>query len=228
MYMNKLNQADYQMEIVEDLGYIFPTKKSKVKARYAMFKCECGNVFRCVPRAVAIKSQVSCGCHKAKVLKEVRTTHGDSKSRLYKIRIGMIRRCNKKSSAHYDRYGGRGIQICDEWKNSYDTFKAWALANGYSDDLEIDRINNDGNYEPSNCRWTTRNIQGRNTVKLRKTNKSGYRGVSYIKDRAKYRASISVDNKSIGIGRYSTAIEAANAYDNYITINNYEHTKNFT
>ena len=79
----------------------------------------------------------------------------------------MKTRCYNPSSNKYHAYGARGIKVCDEWKNSFKKFKEWALSNGYGDNLTIDRINNDGNYEPSNCRWVTNKQNTNNTRKNR-------------------------------------------------------------
>ena len=85
-----------------------------------------------------------------------RLKNANSYSRVHNIWSCMKQRCyNKKHNAYY-RYGGRGIKVCDEWKNNADAFIEWALNNGYNDNLELDRIDNDGNYEPSNCQWLTR------------------------------------------------------------------------
>ena len=102
----------------------------------------------------------SCGCLRATVTAEVHTTHGDARlgkvTRLRRLWSGMKNRCNNANMASYKWYGAKGVKVCDEWCD-YAKFKAWALTNGYADNLSIDRIDPDGDYEPSNCRWITRN-----------------------------------------------------------------------
>ena len=92
----------------------------------------------------------------------VRAIIKNGKNRLYNIWNSMKDRCYNSNNNRYDNYGNKGIIVCDEWKNNFENFKQWALNNGYSDDLSIDRINNDGNYEPNNCRWTTMKVQNNN------------------------------------------------------------------
>lgn len=140
---------------------------------------------------------------------------------LYKMR----QRCNNTKDPKYVDYGKRGIKICKEWMVSSKAFVDWALSSGFKPGLQIDRINNNEGYNPNNCRWVTRTTNTQNTRK-RKDNTSGYRGVSFSKKSNRYFAGINVNNKKINIGYYDTALEAAKAYDYYITVNNLSHTKN--
>lgn len=91
-----------------------------------------------------------------------RESHGDSNTRLYGVWLAMRRRCYLESCKDYKNYGARGISVCKEWKDSYLSFKSWATSNKYEEGLELDRINTNGDYEPSNCRWITRVENARN------------------------------------------------------------------
>lgn len=84
------------------------------------------------------------------------------KMKLYNVWCGMKSRCNNTNNTRYSSYGGRGIKVCDEWNGDFIKFQKWALENGYKEGLQLDRIDNDGNYEPSNCRWATRLLQMNN------------------------------------------------------------------
>ena len=96
--------------------------------------------------------------------------HGMSKHPLYKVRKGMISRTSNKNDNRYNLYGSRGITVCEEWKNNPKSFFDWALSNGYKKGLSIDRIDNDGDYCPENCRWVTQKEQTRNTRRNNKFN----------------------------------------------------------
>ncbi len=114
----------------------------------------------------------NCGCQKCGI--ESISKHKDSNSRLYKIFNAMKSRCFNENNHKYKDYGGRGITVCGEWMD-YSKFKIWADNNGYSNELTIDRIDNNGNYEPNNCKWTTRKEQSRNTRTTAYVEILGYR-----------------------------------------------------
>lgn len=130
--------------------------------------CDCGNTKVIKGHNLSNGKTHSCGCMKKKMMAEKQFKHGDAgthhsaSSRLYRIWQGMINRCTRQKFRQWKDYGGRGITVCDEWINDYSVFKEWAIQNGYSDDLTIDRINNDGNYEPTNCRWVSMKHQMNN------------------------------------------------------------------
>lgn len=96
------------------------------------------------------------------VAARMKTTHGKRNTRLYDIWHGMKNRCYNENNDRYRDYGGKGTTICNEWKNDFQSFYDWSMANGYKDNLTIDRMDTDGNYEPSNCRWITNKEQQNN------------------------------------------------------------------
>ncbi|QMT16244.1 hypothetical protein H1Q58_09660 [Planococcus maritimus] len=131
-------------------------------------RCSCGNIrYILASELMREKGQKSCGCTSIKNIKAARITHGMSKSRLYKIWSGMKGRCGRVSCTNYQYYGARGISVCEEWLD-FVPFMIWSLSNGYTDELSIDRINSNGNYQPSNCRWTTQKVQMNNTTRTKK------------------------------------------------------------
>lgn len=150
-------------------------EKSDIK-KHSYFNCicDCGKHTIVASGDLKSGSSKSCGCLTKEVIISRNTKHGDKHSKLYNVWGAIKARCCNITNKAYPNYGGRGIDICDEWLE-FQAFKDWAMNNGYDKGLSIDRINNDGNYEPNNCRWTTRKVQTNNT---RRNNRFEYNGES--------------------------------------------------
>lgn len=125
--------------------------------------CDCGKETNVLTTNLTSNRIKSCGCLKNQKLIERSTKHNQRHTKLYEVWKTMKQRCSNPNHKSYHNYGGRGIIVCDEWKNNYQAFYEWSMNNGYKEGLSIDRINNDGNYEPSNCRWTDKITQNNNT-----------------------------------------------------------------
>lgn len=157
----------------EKFGRLTVIKRNGSRYKVPLWECicECGNTCYVVSKSLLNGSTRSCGCYRHQCEREnllkSRTTHGQSRTRLYRTWVNMLARCSNQNEPHYPDYGGRGITVCNEWRD-YEVFSKWAHNNGYSDTLTIDRINVNGNYEPSNCRWTTMAVQNRNKRTTRK------------------------------------------------------------
>lgn len=133
---------------------------------FALCKCDCGKETVQVATSIIQGKIKSCGCYKAEKASE-RTikrniTHDKSYSRLYRIFAAMKTRCYNTHSTSYNNYGGRGIKIDKDWMNDFQSFYDWSIANNYEENLSIDRIDVNGNYEPKNCRWVDNKTQSRN------------------------------------------------------------------
>lgn len=145
--------------------YISPKGK---KYSNAKFKCHCGKIFITGLTSIVTNRVKSCGCIGRRKTIERNTTHNLRYHPIYSVWNGIKDRCYNKKSKDYRRYGGRGIAMCDEWINNPKSFIVWAKQNGYKPELTIDRINNDGDYGPNNCRFITRsrNSRFKSTTKL--------------------------------------------------------------
>ena len=131
--------------------------------------CECGTVTKVIQENLLNGHTRSCGCMRYDI-GNFSKTHNLSNTRLYRVWRGMIHRCENPASENYASYGGRGISICDEWRNDFQAFYNWAMANGYEPDAPfgqctIDRIDVNGNYHPENCRWVSMEVQNQNKRK---------------------------------------------------------------
>ena len=143
--------------------------------------------------------------------------HGFSKHPLYPIWQNMRTRCCNPKSPDYQHYGGRGIEICPQWKNGPVNFIEWAKKKRWRKGLYLDREKNDQGYYPNNCRFVSAGLSSRNRQLLREDNKTGYRGVFFVANRRKYVASIRINGKSKHLGYFENPMDAAIAYDSMAT-----------
>jgi hypothetical protein len=206
-------EKDMSAKLIQDLGIMFASEGSKERRRYGLYKCgHCGEEFKA--KTTRIKSGVikSCGCL-------VGEYHGMKKHRFYDTYKNMMRRCYTKSNPAYKHYGERGISVCEEWQDII-KFVAWADST-YIEGYTLDRIDNDGNYEPNNCRWADNSTQILNRG-IFKNNKSGFVGVYVARDN-RWESRLTFNKVDIFLGRFNTIEEAAQARDNYIIENNLPH-----
>jgi hypothetical protein len=144
------------------LGLDHVEDKNNRKRKFWTCKCDCGSEKVIRTDALTGGGTTSCGCFARERAAELLTSHGEADTRLYRIWHDMKERCSNSKMKTCSRYKARGIKVCDEWKNSYERFSFWAKNNGYEDHLSIDRIDNNGNYCPENCRWVTNKQNSRN------------------------------------------------------------------
>lgn len=180
--------------------------------RTALYQCPlCGKEFKAMIGNVKSGRQVSCGCHQ----KQMRLKHGLHATREYHLWEAIVNRCCNPNDKNYHHYGGRGIKICDEWRNSPSSFCYYVkkLENYSKRGMELDRKKNDEGYKPGNVRWVDRHTQVAN-ARMQKSNTSGFVGVR-IK-RGRFGARITVYGDEINLGWYGSSHDAVNARNNYI------------
>lgn len=205
--------------LIEDLGMQYNEtglyNKVKRKSRFGLYKCGyCQSEFKA--RTYDVKRGVtkSCGCLKHKGY----IKHGLSKNKYYSTWGGMLRRCTNVENHNYVNYGGRGIKVCEEWLD-VKNFIEWAESTHPNiEGMSLDRIDTNGNYEPSNCRWSDKNIQNL-TQRLNSKNTSGFKEV-YKNNKGRWVAQIRVNGKLITLGRYLELEQAVLVRDTYIIDNN--------
>jgi len=224
--LKPLNQEEYKMKILQDLGMKKPTENYYKKVRMAEFECmECKQPFEAVV-ATKAKNQKYCRKCIATDLKKPNRNHP-----LYKAWAGT--KC-KISRTDQERtkaiYFDRNITMCDGWLNSFDTFFEWAISNGWKKGLTIDRIDNEKGYSPGNCRWASYSTQSANQRRLDK-GVTGYIGVQVNLGRDKkpngnFRAMLKWKNITYGLGNSKDKLYLAKMYDSFIDKHNLPHTKN--
>lgn len=174
-----------RIAVVEKVG----KRKNKI---IWMCKCDCGGIIPVSGDSLKSGNTKSCGCYKSYATANRNRTHNKSATRIYGIWHAMKQRCYYEKNVCYKDYGGRGISVCKEWLNDFQAFYDWAMTNGYADDLTLDRIDVNGNYEPNNCKWSTQEEQA--------TNKRNSRYIEYhgeLKTLSEWSKITKIDHKTI-------------------------------
>lgn len=194
-----------RLTVIEDVG--------RGKQGHVLWRCECscGNSVVTCSADLRQGNTQSCGCLMIDQVKEANTTHGLRKHPLYNVWLKMKDRCFNPKANSYENYGGRGITVCDRWKDSLENFIEDVYPK-YKEGLQLDRINNDGNYEPDNVRWVT-NQQNSMNRGSDKNSSSKYKGVCWNKGTSKWQANIQKDGKLCHLGLFTDERDAAVAYN---------------
>lgn len=156
---------DFTGKKIKMLTILQRDESKKFKRPQWIAQCDCGNIISISGKYLYSNSTItSCGCRRKKRF----YTHGFSNTKIYKIYKGIKARCYNPKNNAYKYYGGKGIKLCSEWLNDFISFYNWSIENGYASNLTIDRIDNNKDYEPSNCRWVTIEEQSKNRTNVRK------------------------------------------------------------
>ena len=203
------------------LTALYPVPNNNYRTRWHCI-CDCGNTKDVLQQSLCNGHVRSCGCYRIERDKEKisalnasmnRESHNETKTRLYRIWIGIKSRCFDKNHSSYKKYGYRGITMCDEWRISFLSFKEWSISNGYSDSLSIDRIDVNGNYSPDNCRWVSNSVQQFNKRRTSR-NTSGHVGVSWNKNSRRWIAYITKNGETTVLGYFVNYNDAVIAREN--------------
>ena len=160
---SKRKPYQYISRVGEKFGRLTVLNESRIDGIWwCECKCDCGKAISIKKNYIIRGHKRSCGCLRAETYKTMNRKHGYSTTKLGRVYNSMCQRCSNPNNIGYKHYGDRGIQVCAEWKNNPASFYEWAISNGYKEGLTIDRINVNGNYEPTNCRWIPQKEQGFN------------------------------------------------------------------
>ncbi len=210
-------------KLIENLGMLYPHPESKQKVRFGRYECpQCSSIFKAQTTRIMNHSRSICT--------ECKESNRTPLNLVNKTRWSNIKyRCMSPNHSDFDNYGGRGITIHPGWILNFNLFNAYimSLPNALAKDHTLDRVSNNYGYHPMNLRWATHGIQAQNKRLAKGKNKTGYRGVTWLKNEDIFLSNIGLNKKQIYLGRYKTAREAALAYDKYIVDNLLAYTLNF-